>query len=45
MTRAHRGFMLQDWHIELDHQEPRRQVAMVEGRARRHEPVAPDDEV
>ncbi len=37
--------MPQAWHIALDNQEQRRKVAMVEGRARRDDPVAAADEV
>jgi hypothetical protein len=37
--------MPQDWHIAIDNQEHRRKVAIVEGRARRDEPAAADDEV
>jgi hypothetical protein len=35
----------QNWHITIDNQERRRKVAMVEGRARRDDYTAGDDEV
>ena len=37
--------MSQEWHIAIDNQEQRRKVAMVEGRARRDDHAADDDEV
>jgi len=37
--------MALDWHITITNHEPRRKVAMVEGRARREDHPGEDDEV